>query len=101
MSIGDGEVDGREIVFVEKGLEDEEDSSTTTHSNLHRSRQRRVQFKDGEALVAEFDDSNLWAPGKCSLWELYEIGFSFSLLSTWLWYTIVSLLQIPVRQPMT
>ena len=33
---------------------------------------RRVKFHDGKALVAEFDDSNLWAhgiSGIASLWR--------------------------------
>lgn len=36
---------------VERGLTDEEDQVN----------RRRVMFRDGDALVSEFDDSNLWA----------------------------------------
>ena len=45
------------------------------HVDGDTSRHRRVRFREDEALVAEFDDTNLWGHGKEKLLCVWACGY--------------------------
>ena len=56
------EEEGEEEEEEEQDEEEEEEEE----EEEKEGRRRKVRFRKGEALVAEFDDSNLWARGQSS-----------------------------------
>lgn len=60
------EMEEQQVEFqeVEQRLEGSGEEEEEEEEEEAEGRKRRVRFRAGKALVAEFDDTNLWAHGK-------------------------------------